>query len=378
MRNADVTILCSGVALGVYIPALLVDYQLGNRGFVCDVAVIERYLTCDKRRSIFETKKAFHQNFRVAIAGQKLSRDLWPLMDLGEVDRLFDKWASECRKRFIVFSGFWMSLIREYSRRFGYNDLEIDIIHMDADISTSWEHFEEDCERYNNIWLFRWNDKTIPCTIPVKSAPPIAFDSREQRFIIHGGGWGMGTYQSKISELEMNGLMLDTIAYDISETQRESHGCKYYMIDPAWIPWEKDAGSRHTFPPFGEIGKNGSAMYQQRREYHEMYDLLRKDLAIISKPGGATLLDSLSSATPIVMLEPFGEYERKNAELWKSLGFGVYYDEWKRAGFSIDVIRDLHDNLMKIDGTVPMYTDGKICGYTSVSGGERCMEVTVG
>ncbi|MFF8914745.1 hypothetical protein ACF08M_15855 [Streptomyces sp. NPDC015032] len=41
---------------------------------------------------------------------------------------------------------------------------------------------------------------------------------------------------------------------------------------------------------------------------------------MVSKPGGGTLLDLLRSATPFALLEPSGEHEVHNAQLWCDLG----------------------------------------------------------
>ena len=78
----------------------------------------------------------------------------------------------------------------------------------------------------------------------------------------------------------------------------------------------------------------------------EVYGLVRHNQAIISKPGGATLVDSLSAATPLILLEPYGEYEQKNGELWESMGFAISYQKWADTGYSTEVLEDLHVNLL--------------------------------
>lgn|GEM_PF-355575 len=355
MSKETVTILCSGVALGVYIPAVLIDYQLKKHGIKTEVVVLENLLADDKKVKINENKKAFHKNFRLALTGQKLARDLYPTCSQEKINALFTQWNNDSRRYFIVFSGFWMSFLNEYFKKSKINYLNIDIIHMDADISASWKLFTEDSKIYNNIWLYSWQQKKLLYELPVTSNNPFLYNDRPDRFVIHGGGWGMGTYQSKIPELLENKLNLDIIAYDINEANDDNENTRYFMIDPDWTPWIKNENNNHEFPLFGEIKKNNKTIYKNKNEYHELFDVISKSKAIISKPGGATLLDSLQSATPIIMLDPFGDYEQKNADLWKYLGFGIYYDEWKKSGFSINILEELHKNLLKTRGTLINY-----------------------
>ena len=68
---------------------------------------------------------------------------------------------------------------------------------------------------------------------------------------------------------------------------------------------------------------------------------------MVSKPGGGTLLDSLTAATPIVLLPPWGEPEAKNGELWEELGFGIDFQRWRETGFDYRVLEDLHHRLLE-------------------------------
>lgn len=370
MRNIDVTILCSGVALGVYIPAILADRQLRRRGFSVDTHVIETYMLSDKKNRISDNKKAFHENFRLALKGQKMLHDLWPMMDENQIDSLFGMWADGNRRNFIIFSGFWMSVIKRYMEYSGFRNLNVDIVHMDAVVSASWKGFREESERFNNFWLFDWEHKRLGHALRVTEERNTPYAERLPRYVIHGGGWGMGTYKSKIPELEESGKSLDVVGYFPGEA--ESCGSRRtFMVDPGWAPWERTGEYGHIFPPFGEVTPGVSPRFVSSRDHHELFDVIRQDRAIISKPGGATLLDSLSSATPIVMLEPFGEYEEKNAALWEHLGFGIYFDEWKNSGFDDSLIANLHRNLLNVIDGLPSYTDGSICGISEVNG-DRC------
>lgn len=355
MMNQTVTLLGSGVALGVYIPALLVEYQLQRRGVATEVVVLESLFRLEKQRRIRDNQKAFHRSFRIALAGQKLIGDLAPHYESTAVEAMFAEWEREGRRHFMVFSGFWIPLLQEWMKRIPSRELQIEIVHMDAAVSASWSCVRADGECFNHVWLFDGQHQTLPTQIPVAAPPPISLARRPSRYVVHGGGWGMGTYQSKIPELTAAGLGLDIVAYDRAETRANLENCRYFMIDPDWSPWLQNAQQRHEFPPFGEVGDGRTPVFRNKPEHHELYDLVAAAKAIVSKPGGATLLDSLAAATPLVMLEPFGEYERKNAELWERLGLGIAYPRWREAGYSEWLLEDLHLNLLRLRDTVSDY-----------------------
>ncbi len=88
-------------------------------------------------------------------------------------------------------------------------------------------------------------------------------------------------------------------------------GYRYFMVDSEWSPWNKNQNNQHEYPPFGEIIDFNKKSFRNKEEYHEFYDLVKQSKAIISKPGGGTLIDSLASATPIILLDPYGYAEQK-------------------------------------------------------------------
>jgi hypothetical protein len=102
-------------------------------------------------------------------------------------------------------------------------------------------------------------------------------------------------------------------------------GRRYFMIDPDWHPWHDNG-----FPPFGQVGANGLVRFERGRAHHDSFHLTRSAMAVLSKPGGGTLMDSLAAATPLVLLDPFGDHESRNAALWTRLGFGIPFADWAR------------------------------------------------
>jgi hypothetical protein len=137
------------------------------------------------------------------------------------------------------------------------------------------------------------------------------------------------------------------IVLDDSRVPRPSDS--HYGVDPAWRPWHR-RGGRHIFPPFGPVG----GPYDSG-ERHALFELIQRSKAIVSKPGGGTLIDSLSSATPVVLLEPYGYAEERNGALWEHLGFGVSYSKWRDSGWDESILHQLHLNILRRQRNGPDY-----------------------
>lgn len=345
--NNIVTILCSGVAMGVYTPALAVRYQLSKLNIDSEVVVLESLYVKEKRDKLNATKKVFHNNFRIAKKAHEMARDITPSLDNELIDELFSKWNAEGRHLFIVFSGFWMPILIKYKDFAFPNKVCADLVIVDSVISPSWKSFKGDIpESFTITRLFNYDEKSIVQKIFMPQISPPDFSERENRLVIHGGGWGMGTFKNYIPELNELGINLNVIVYFKEENFKKNSKNKYFMIDPDWRPWHKDKEGKVQFPPFGEVYTESKDIFSNREEYNELFYLIEKSKGIISKPGGSTLVESLASATPIIFLDPLGEHEAKNAELWINLGLGITYEDWKSHDFSFEILEKLHNNLL--------------------------------
>lgn len=356
-HTTAVTILASGSSFGTYVPALLLDRQLRARGLTTDVLLIENSFLAEKRDNIAKTKSAFHHNFALARMAPKLVRDIEPSLDLDRVERLLDAWEGEGRRCFIVVYGFWVPILARYLARAPFADeVRFDLVHPDAVISPSWRYDTTD-PRYHHVWLCDGQQRRINYRLQVDDTPPLAYKQRNGRFVIHGGGWGLGTYQERIPQLTAHGIKLDITAYEPGDLTDRAAAHRYYMIDPAWQPWERDRDGRHCFAPRGEVAPDGAVVYAHCDDRPCVYEFIRNAQGIISKPGGSTLIDSLSSATPLIVLEPFGGHEQRNAELWIDLGFAIHYRDWAAEGYGFAVLERLHRNLSAARQRVPNYVD---------------------
>jgi hypothetical protein len=342
--NPTVTILCSGVALGVYIPALLLNHQLQQQQLKTAVAILEHLYTPASQQKLNDHKRAYHQNFSMALMAHKMTKDIQFSLDRQLVDRLLSSWEIEGRCDFIVWSGFWMPIIEKYRQRVSPKQVNVDLCRIDADVSATFKSYTNFDRHDREIWLWNWREQKLGYELPVTTEAPIPYLARSDRFAIHGGGWGIGTYTNKIAELEANNISLDIVAYEVAESTQRNPNNRYFMVDPNWSPWLQDPNQQPEFPPFGEV--NNSPNFKNRAEYHELFDVIRQSKAIISKPGGGTLIDSLASATPIILLEPYGYAEQSNADIWEYLGYGIGYDKWKALNYDRAILEQLHQNIL--------------------------------
>ena len=340
-----VTILTSAIGLGVYIPALLIQRQLRLQQCVADTEVLEDYFTPDRQQAHLRHMEALHENFALAQLGHRMVRDFQDCLDADRVQVLLRRWLYERRRHFIVWSGFWLPVLESYRQMAGGDSLCVDHCRIDAEISASFKIYP-DLKAGNEIWLWNWQDKKIVHEIPVTDAEAVPFDERRYRLVVHGGGWGIGTYRSRLLELGQSGFSLDIVIHNRNEAIPARANNRFFMMDPDWHPWVRGDAGDHVFPSIGKVGDSVATEYRRSETFHQLYDIIRRSKAIVSKPGGCTLIDSLSSATPVVLLEPYGYAEQSNARIWEHLGFGIAYPDWQRTGYDPAVLEILHRNIM--------------------------------
>jgi hypothetical protein len=102
------------------------------------------------------------------------------------------------------------------------------------------------------------------------------------------------------------------------------------------------------------LGAGISAATGQENRFHEMSRLC---VALVSKPGGSTMLESIATATPIIFLRPCGEHEEANARAWIRRGFGMAMEDWERSNFSIDALERMHRALIDAHERTPDYCE---------------------
>lgn len=351
-----ISILCSGVALGVYVPGLLLGESIAKNGEAYDAFVLESLFSEEKLEMVLRNKKAFHASFRVALTGQKIPNNIGSSIDESKKASLFRRWKEEGRKKFIVFTGFWLKLLEEYLVLAGIarEDAQITIFHMDAELSVSWKTVKDKLAGYPNVWIFSGEENKVKGRIAIGDDCVVPFHDRSRRYVIHGGGWGMGTYRDRMSAIYDQKLPIDLILYDRGEFLENEPQIHQYLLDPFWSPWETDSQGRLQFPRFGRVLGRGQVEYFSQSN-HGIFHLIKNSIAIISKPGGGTLLDSFAAATPVIFLESFGKYEDENSRLWQELGYGITLEHFIKQGCRMQLLTEMHDRIMQDRGNVIEY-----------------------
>jgi hypothetical protein len=347
-----VTILASGVALGVYVPALLLANQLQRYNIPTEICVLESYYKSECLQGLLKHKLAYQQNFSLALTARKIPHDIRASLDMNSIQVLLKNWHNEQRKHFIVWSGFWLPILEDYSSQVNLHSLNIDFCRIDAAITPSFKQYCNSFLKRREIWFWQLEREELVNDLPVIERQPRLWNDRHERYLLHGGGWGLGNYLNKACELEQHGFALNVIVRDTQVIITPLQGNRYLRINPSWFPWDQKKGESLQFPPLEEWDGISFQPLSSDLNQHLLIPLMEECKAVISKPGGGTLIDAYGTATPLVMLEPYGESEKANSVLWAQLGYGIAYDEWKRTGFSSSVLAKIHQNLLERKQTI--------------------------
>ncbi|KOR89592.1 hypothetical protein [Paenibacillus solani] len=347
MNSSKVALLASGNSLGAYIPAMHLHMYLQVRGIQTDVHVLENLYHEEVRSKIRSTKKAFHADFSVARMGHKLAKPIDNSLNEEAVLKLLDVWKKAEVTSFALFTGFWLPILERYKTAIG-RAVDIRLIRLDAWDTPSFKVHKHLYPNYENVWLYDPSELLPSSYIASNETEPLPYEQRSGRLMIHGGGWGIGTYAGTISELRQLGYCLDVIVYDPTEVEEDDGVTRYFGTMASWDPWSQNAQGHHTFPPMARYVREGGSLQEYPlRDYAVFTDLIRNCAAIISKPGGATLNDSLSYGIPFVMLEPFGDHELHNSTYWEARGLGIRFSEWKGRNFSVHLLEEICRRLLE-------------------------------
>jgi hypothetical protein len=343
-------VLGSGFGLGFYIPAVLIRDRLRQLGLSAEVEIFENLLTDAKIQMVERNRRAYHQSFRVALASQKVPTDSNRALDPNRVEALLTRWALDSCHDFICISGHWVPILDSYRESKADSAIRADLLYLDVELSPSWKWLRNANPRYaapyHEFHLYDAASLDMRYFVDVDGDAPVPYVRRERRVVTHGGGWGIGTYQQRITEIEAAGYAVDVVCYSSEEAVPASVVRRYFMDDPAWRTWQRGETGQHTFPPFGEIVSRKATVFESQVRCHGLYRVIRHALAVVSKAGAGTLIDSFSSATPLIVLDPFGPHEERNGRVWLNSGFGVPYRVWADAGYPISMLEELHSNLL--------------------------------
>jgi len=349
-KSSSQKILTSLFGFGVYFPARIVANSLENAGLDSEILLIEHFFTDEKRKTYEDSQTAFRRNYRIAKLASKLSIDSSNMLDLEKVETLFKKWEEENVSEFLCFSGLWLELLSLYVKI--NPQIRIKLCRLDAGDAVTWRVNDAITIQKSYSFLDLKVEKiNYKLSIPTLNAIP--YHERAASFVIHGGGWGLGEFLEITKQLPQKSIKRVLIK-DFSNYVPNTD-TRYYMNDPAWDPIHNSSHLSH-FPELGEIISEDNILYTHNKEYHSVLDLIVDSKAIISKPGGMTLVDSISTGTPLIYLDPMGENEKGNQVLIERLKIGTSFDTWQKANFSDKMLIEFHENIQMIKTNLPELT----------------------
>ncbi len=347
-------LLCSGVTLGAYVPGVILDRKLKMQGLDSSVMVLEKVFRKHKQQKLDQMKKEFHESFAFALLAQKLSSEVEKNFDPLLVQQLYRQWDKFDNLVFVIFSGFWVKVLNEYLATHKSQRSVVHVIHLDATISSSWKNASQQFGNWKHHWLFSLQSRKINYSFG-DLCPDVQIDCREQRLIAHGGGWGIGTYKAMTENFSMMNYGLDLLTYNYSELDSQQENGSY-LLDPTWKPWEQAEGVSQ-YPPLFKMQSSELEEIPEVSGISPFQRVVAAKIGIMSKPGGGTLIDSLICGTPLILLDPFGDYEKANASLWEHFGLGIQFNKWKSKDFSKEVLAEMQENIFRIKSKSPDIAD---------------------
>ena len=156
------TVLTSAVGLGSYVAALLHQALLRNAGYPVDIEVIEGWFTGQHMERHLMHQKAFHRDFRLALAGRRMAGSVEGRLDDERVNRLLTAWRQDGRTRFPVWSGYWLPVLERYTASVPHTRIELDFCRIDAVESDSFRiHHDPAGAVRRELWLWNWRRRAL-------------------------------------------------------------------------------------------------------------------------------------------------------------------------------------------------------------------------
>lgn len=349
-----IRVLCSGMGLGNYVPGLLIREELRRLGHATGTEVFEEYFSPEQQQRIDRTASSYQRSFKLARVGQRMALGglFEPIQLPAAFESILGRWQEDGVELLILLSGQWLPLASEYVGR--NSGARIHLLHIDSVDSPSWSATAELPKGCEIVWLCSADKGRINARIPVNDLVVVPWPDRPRRVVCHGGGWGIGTYREHLEVLLERGFGVDVVVPSLEEGNSLPKGCSWFLLDPTWRAWQR-IGCEHTFPPLLYWDGRSYHSYRSGLPFHGLLDRLRTARAVLSKPGGATLAESLITATPLVALDPYGEHEAANFRLWKKLGLGLAFDAWSEQGWQEAPIEACHHRLLEAAAKVTGY-----------------------
>lgn len=326
-------ILCSLRGLGHFTPGLNLAEELRRAGYSCRIDVFESLLSKSNIQQLMQHRRAVQENPRIYSTLAAISSKM-PATATHRVDRLLTTWKQEGTSVFILLTGSWLPIVEAYRAECA-TVRKLRCLHIDSVQSPSW--FANPAAKYAHDWLL--NDRQLMTIRPWKGTD---VHRVRKRVVIHSGGWQVHDLSREVSLLRAAGFT--TLANANREFRNEVRPHIELRITGAWL---QRLFNRQPLEHWPETEYRRSSRIDSRFQSCQirMDDLQATCACVVSKPGGASLVESLESATPMIFLEPLAKSESANRDLWIKLGFGLTFEQWQQSGFSLRLLDDCRSRL---------------------------------
>ncbi|WP_420572448.1 hypothetical protein [Kordia sp.] len=341
-----INILSSIIGYGIYFPALMVYEQLKALNYNVNIYIIERYFD-EKATSEFErTKAAFQKDVRLVQIASRIPVKYTKKLSEAKTKSLFQEWSDNHTTHFLCFSGLWLDTLQEYKQE--QPNCVIDICRVDSAVSATWEALlRNDNLIANDLSFFDAKANKINYVLNVPEIKPLPYAERSQNVTIHGGGWDLGDFTTKTAAFA-EAYQVNLIVNGLQELSDKN--CTLYANQPNWNPLYENG-----FPPFGRIDSATEIDLKNYERHPGILTVLTKSKAIVSKPGGMTLMDSLISETPLLFLTSVGKNENSNQKLWQTLQLGISLEVWQKNEDKTALLQEMQSRILAIKSKTPCF-----------------------
>lgn len=351
-KPAPVAILSSLIGYGLYLPAQIINQRLQKANIPSRLYLVETLFTEEKKKTFQASRQAFGKNFRLAQLAARVPVDYHSSIAEREAKRIHEVWRRDNITEFLCFSGLWLQLLNNYEPPSGVK--RIRCCRIDAGEAQTWAN-PNGVPIDHTYYFSDLPAKKINYTLSLPNLPFMNYEERKAEVVVHGGGWGLGDYIKKTEALKEAGYFRKIILNPVAGvTQEPEEQTAFYINDPSWDPLLHPADE--GFPPLGAV-VNGGIEYRYGTEHHPALSLINESKAVISKPGGMTLIDALITGTPFIYLEAMGTNEEGNTILIDHYGIGMPYEQWKASGFNPTLLDECHRNIRKLKEGLPDFVE---------------------
>jgi len=347
-KKITINIVTSIIGYGVYFPARIIYEQLKARDYDVHIYIIERYFETKAMSEFERTKSSFKKDVRLVRIASRIPVSYVSKLNAEKTKALFKEWTANSSTHFLCFSGLWLETLQEYKKI--HSDCIIDCCRVDSAVSSTWGTLSSLRDIItNDLSFFSSSAQKIKYVLNIPELQTIPYSARENEVIIHGGGWSLGDFISTKDQFT-DAYHVNLIVHKIEAGISEDEHVTLYANEPEWNPLYKDG-----FPAFGKIFKNGTAQFNTSQKHPGILKVIAKSKAIVSKPGGMTLMDSLISETPLLFLKSVGKNEDANKILWETLQLGIPIDVWQKHKDKGAILREIQQRIVAIKEETPCF-----------------------